>query len=298
MSRPFSSLILILLLATFSEAQAQDQRVYRTFKDTRAVNIHSVETLPAGKLDVRISHRFGDMFGDNGGWPTFYGLEVATDVAIGGEYGFTDRLMAGLYRAKGAGNTPQGDASLRQLLNGILKYRLLHQTKDGGVPLSAALALTTSFSTSTRIEGNENLIRSFPRFAHRFAFNLQAVIGRKFGENFSAQVVPGITHRNLVPFAGENTILSLGVAGRYQLSRVVGLLADVTVPFSPTLTTENGYYPALGFGFEFDTGGHVFQVNLTNATGIFETDFIPYTTSNWAEGEFRIGFTISRWFNL
>lgn len=277
---------------------AQEERVYRTFKDTRAVNVHSVETLPAKKLDVRISHRFGDMFGDQGGWPTFYGLEVATDVAIGAEYGFTDNFTAGIYRSKGAGNTPAGDASLRQLLNGVFKYRLLHQTTNNSTPFSAALAVTTSFSTSTKIEGNENLIRSFPKFAHRFAFNAQAIFARKFGERFSAQLIPGLTHRNLVPFAGENTIFSLGVAGRLQLSRVVGLLADVTLPFSETQKTENGYYPALGFGFEFDTGGHVFQLNLTNATGIFETDYIPYTISNWGQGEFRIGFTISRWFNL
>jgi hypothetical protein len=29
-----------------------------------------------------------------------------------------------------------------------------------------------------------------------------------------------------------------------------------------------------------------------------ETDYIPYTTSSWSEGEFRLGFTISRLFNL
>ena len=54
----------------------------------------------------------------------------------------------------------------------------------------------------------------------------------------------------------------------------------------------------IGIGFEFETSGHVFQVNLTNATALMETDFIPYTTSDWGEGEFRLGFTISRWFNL
>jgi hypothetical protein len=277
---------------------AQDQRVQRTFKDTRAVNVHSVETLPARKLDVRISHRFGDMFGDNGGWPTFYGLEVASDVAIGAEYGFTDRFTAGIYRTKGAGSTPDGDASLRQLLNFVAKIRILHQTEDNKMPISAALVGTASLSTSTKIEGNENLIRSFPKFAHRMAFNAQLVLAKKFGKSFSFQVIPGLTHRNLVPFEGENTVFSMGTAARLQISRVVGIVADATFPFSPTLTKENGYSPAIGFGFEFDTGGHVFQLNFTNATGLFETDYIPYTTTQWSDGEFRMGFTISRWFNL
>ena len=80
--------IVFLLVLVSCSISAQRERVYRTFKDTRVVNVHSVETLPKGKLDVRISHRFGDMFGDNGGWATFYGLETAEDVAIGAEYGF------------------------------------------------------------------------------------------------------------------------------------------------------------------------------------------------------------------
>lgn len=292
-----ATLLLFCLLFTFSLV-GQRERVYRTFKDTRVVNVHSVETLPKGKLDVRISHRFGDMFGDNGGWPTFYGLETAADVAIGAEYGFSDNFNFGIYRTKGAGSTPEGQASLRQLLNGVVKLRLLHQETDGGQPFSATAVGTASLSTSTRIEGNDNLIRSFPKFAHRMAFNGSLVIARKFGERFSLQVIPGVTHRNLVPFAGENTIFSLGGAFRYQVSRVLGLVGDYTHPFSNTITSENGYSPALGVGFEFDTGGHVFQLNLTNATGIFETDYIPYTTSQWSDGEFRIGFTISRWFNL
>lgn len=289
--------LLILFIVFTCSLSAQRERVSRGFKDSRAVNIHSVETLPKGKLDVRISHRFGDLLGDNGGWPTFYGLESAQDVSIGGEYGFTDRLTIGLYRAKGGGVTPSGQTGLRRNLNGVIKYRALHQ-EELGHPVSIALVGNTSFSTDQRIEGNANLIQSFPEFSHRFAFNASAVIARKFGKDFTLQVVPGITHRNLVPFEGENTLFSLGGAARYQVTRVLALIADASVPFSSTLTSENGYEIPLGFGFEWDTGGHVFQLNFTNATGIFETDYIPYTSSSWADGEFRIGFTISRWFNL
>ncbi|OAV45804.1 DUF5777 family beta-barrel protein [Lewinella sp. 4G2] len=286
----------LLVLITLS-LSAQRERVSRGFKDTRAVNSHSVETLPQGKLDVRISHRFGDLFGDDGGWPTFYGLENAEDVAIGAEYGFTDVFTAGIYRAKGGGATPSGQTGLRRNLNGVLKVRLLHQ-ENGGNPLSLALVGNVSFSTDQKIEGNDNLIQSFPEFGHRFAFNSSLVLARKFGEKFTFQLVPGVTHRNLVPFEGENTLFSLGAAARYQVSRVLAIMVDGTAPFSSTLTTDNGYEIPLGVGFEWDTGGHVFQLNFTNATGIFETDYIPYTVDSWGAGEFRMGFTISRWFNL
>lgn len=290
--------IFFLVLCLFSTALfAQRERVTRAFKDTRVVNIHSVETLPKGKLDVRIAHRFGDMFGDNGGWATFYGLEQATDVAIGAEYGFTNRFTAGIYRAKGGGSTPSGASGLQQNLNAVLKARLFYQ-EEKGHPVSAAFVGTTTFSAAQRLENAPNAVASFPLFSHRFAFNGSLVVSRKFSKAFAFQVVPGVTHRNLVPFEGENTLYSLGVGARVQITRVMALVADGTYLFSSELTSENGYHLPVGLGIEWDTGGHVFQLNFTNATGIFETDYIPYTTTNWGEGEFRIGFTISRWFNL
>lgn len=289
--------LLFLVLLLSCSLSAQRERVYRTFKDTRVVNVHSVETLPKGKLDVRISHRFGDMFGDNGGWPTFYGLETAEDVAIGAEYGLSDNFNLGLYRAKGSGATPAGNAGLRQNLNLVTKIKVRHQEVDG-FPFSAAIVGNATLSTSEKIADRDDIVQSFPKFAHRMAFHGALVVARKFNNNFSLELIPGVTHRNLVPFAGENTMLSIGTAARYQVGKVLALVADATFPFSNTITSENGYSPPVGFGLEWDTGGHVFQLNFTNATGIFETDYIPYTTSSWGDGEFRIGFTISRWFNL
>ena len=277
--------------------KAQDY-VFQTFKDSRIVNVHSVETLPKRRLDVRIGHRFGDLLGDNGGWATFYGLENATDVMIGAEYGFTDNFTAGLYRTKGAGAMPQGQAGLRQLINGVFKYRLLRQKEGKGTPVTLTVLGVSSLSTAKRIEDNPDVLRSFPDFSHRMAFTGQLLIARKFSDGLSLLIAPGYTHRNLVPFEDENGLFSMGAGARIQLSRVFGIITDVTVPFSSRRNTDNGFYPAIGLGLEIDTGGHLFQINFTNATGIMETDYIPYTTSSWLDGEFRLGFTISRVFNL
>ena len=147
-------------------------------------------------------------------------------------------------------------------------------------------------------------VNSFPKFIHRIAYAGQLLAARKFSEGFSLQLIGSYTHRNLVSAEDSNDIFSLGMATRVQLTKVIGLLADFTLPLngaqSPFVDDPEGfsYYPALGVGVEFDTGGHVFQVNLTNAEGVMETDYIPNTESNWLEGEFRIGFTISRLFNL
>lgn len=286
-----------MLLVWMAPAAAQDV-VTQTFNDSRLVNIQSVETLGKRRLDVRIGHRFGDLLGDNGGWSTFYGLEQASDVMIGAAYGATDKLTVGFFRTKGAGSLPNGQAGLRQVLNGTVKYALLRQGAMGGSPVSLTFWGVAALSTAERIPDNPDIIRNFSNFSHRMGYHGQLMIASRLSDRIALQVTPGYTHRNVVPFEDENGLFSLGVGTRLQISRVFGVIADVTLPFSDYRTTDNGFYPALGLGLEIDSGGHLFQLNFTNATGIMETDFIPYTTSNWLDGEFRFGFTISRLFNL
>ena len=129
--------VTLVLIAFLS--QAQNEEVHQTFKDTRVINTHSVETLPKRHLDFRIAHRFGDLAGAAGGWPTFYGLENAEDVLIGFEYGLSDNLMIGISRTKGSG-------PLTQNVNGLIKYRPITQLK-GKLPFSVALVGVGSYST-------------------------------------------------------------------------------------------------------------------------------------------------------
>lgn len=287
LNRKVLSILFFVCTLTFLDGQ---DLIYETFKDRRVINNHSVETLPKRKLDVRIGHRFGNLLGETGGWPTFYGLENSTDILTGFEYGITDAIDIGLNRTKGS-------TELRQNINALLKAKLMAQNTLNN-PITVTVMGMTSFSTMSKSQA-EGVISSFPKDAHRFSFHTQLMLARKFSSAFSLQIHGGWTYRNLVYQADQNDLVSAGFSSRIQITRVMGLILDATYPFSALRTTENDYYPALGVGFEFETGGgHVFQINLTNATGMSETDFVPYTRSNWMEGEFRIGFTISRLFNL
>ena len=290
-----------LILASsvlFIAGLAVAQNPVRTFNDTRVINTQSVEVIPARKLDVRISHRFGDIAGENGGFKTFWGLEQATDVVIGAEYGLYNNLNIGLFRSKGAGFATDGTAGLRQLMNGTVKWQVLHQDPDKNMPVTLTLLGVASMSAAKKLEGTVDAISNFDKFAHRLAYTGQLLIAHKYGDNFSLQLIPGVTFRNIVGATDDNLIFSAGVATRLRITRTIALVADATIPFSESRKSGSGYHPAIGIGAEFDTGGHVFQINLTNATGIMETGYIPYTTASWGDGEFRLGFTVSRLFNL
>ena len=72
-----------LLADLRAESEADPGYISSTFKSTRVVNSHSVETLSKGNLDFRISHRFGKL---NSGAYNLFGLDEAT-IRLALEYG-------------------------------------------------------------------------------------------------------------------------------------------------------------------------------------------------------------------
>jgi len=284
--------IIYLLLLGFFELCAQESKpVHQTFGDRRIINTQSVEMLPVRKLDFRVGHRFGDLAGSGGGWSTFYGLENASDVMIGFEYGVTENLMVGINRTKGAG-------PLRQLINSFAKFRLMTQGATKTQPVSLVVLGLTTVSTQPKSE-TEGVLHFFESPIHRWSYHLSVLTARKFNERISVQANASWTYRNIVPAGDSNNLPAVGLAGRAQFSKSLALIVDTTFPISAFRTSENQFYPAIGLGIEFNTsGGHVFQMNFTNTRGISETDYIPYSQSNIADGEFRLGFTISRLFSL
>lgn len=51
-------------------------------------------------------------------------------------------------------------------------------------------------------------------------------------------------------------------------------------------------------GVDIETGGHVFQLHLTNSQQMPETGFVPSTTGNFFKGDIHFGFNITRNFEL
>ena len=281
----FAVFITVIQTASFAQTDldsfliqdTRPARVFATFKATRIVNAHSIETVKKRTLDFRITHHFGDVSGTNGGAHTLYGFDNASDIRFGFEYGVSDRLTAGFGRSKVGEN-----------LDFFLKFRLLRQTQNNSMPVSVTLF------TSAAVTAQKNDV-AYNVFANRFSYVYQAVIARKFNERLSLQLMPLFLHRNFITNPTDrNDVFSLGIGGRIKLTRRTALLADTYYTFSDYLTTANSFYMPIGLGVEIETGGHVFQMFFTNNAGIIENSYISNTRSSWGKGEFKIGFTISR----
>ncbi|MFI5204128.1 MAG: DUF5777 family beta-barrel protein [Flavobacteriales bacterium] len=276
----------IVFLVASGVLQAQD--VVTIFNSTRVINSHSTDMLWKKELDIRISHRFGDM-ATAGAAHEFFGLDNSADIRLAVEYGISNNLMVGLGRCKGAG--PQVE-----LVDGFVKYAILKQTSDNKKPLSITLlgtAVTTymlrsSDSTSAVHFGDNS-------FVNRLSYCSQLLIAKKFGSRFSIQLMPTYVHRNFVAFDDTNGLFSVGAAFRLRVTKVFSIIGEYFYNVgNERIVNGVKFRNPLAVGFEFDSGGHLFMLNFTNSPGIGETQFIPYTPSDFTKGEFRFGFTISR----
>jgi hypothetical protein len=137
-------------------------------------------------------------------------------------------------------------------------------------------------------------------FKHRLAFVQQLMIARKFNPSISLQLTPSYLHRNLIePSQGPNDIFALGAGSRIKLSKRISFNAEYFYLFiSNNETPDTEIYNPLSLGIDIETGGHVFQIILTNSVGMTENAFLGHTTGRWLDGDIHIGFNISRMFQL
>lgn len=247
-----------------------------TFKTTRIINGHSIENVGRGVLDFRISHRFG--FISSGSYE-LWGLDQAT-MRLGLDYGLTDRWMIGV-----------GRSTYQKQFDGFTKYKLLRQV-NGGMPVTVSATASLMYKSIKYDNPDRQNYYSSNMF-----YSGQLLIGRKFSEGLSLQLMPTIIHYNLVQNAGDpNDIFALGAGGRIKLSKRVSLNAEYyyQLPSTQFAGTRN----SIAIGFDIETGGHVFQLNFTNSSGMTERSFISETTGNFFKGDIQFGFTISRVFTI
>ena len=248
-----------------------------TFKSTRIINGHSIEQMKKRQLDFRINHRFGEL---KSGSYELWGLDNAL-INLCFEYGITDWFMVGIRRG-----------TYQKTYDGSLKFKILRQSKGIKVmPFTVSYYTNMSINTLKVTDPNIEDI-----FANKLAFAHQILIARKFSERISLQLSPSFIHRNLVNDDEENDVYAIGFGGRYKFARRVALTFEYF--YSSHTANNDKFYNPLAFGFDIETGGHVFQVFATNSKPMVEKGFLAETTGSWTDGGVYFGFNMSRVFAI
>lgn len=250
-----------------------------TFKSTRLVTGQTVETKGKGALEFIFAHRFGPV---SSGAYELYGLDQAY-VRLGLEYGITDRLGAGF-----------GRNSYDKTMDAYLRYKVLRQsTGPKSMPVTVTAFGIAAIQTSPRKEDAGYDIQ----FQDRLSYTGQIFVARKFTQALSLQLVPSMVHKNTVDGTKEtNDQFALGFGGRLKITRSLAL----TTEYYHRLNVKDGnpYHNPLGFGVDIETGGHVFQLVMTNSRGLTERAYLTETTGDFFAGDISLGFNVTRTFQL
>ncbi|MFT4544069.1 MAG: hypothetical protein ACI9CU_002682 [Polaribacter sp.] len=307
---PFSGWAQADLMQMLEDSEPEKQeKVTSMFKTTRVIQAHSIETVKKKTMDVRISHRFGNIYSTRNevdGPDSFFGFDNIADVRLAVEYGITDELMIGL-----------GRSQMSNLVDGFVKWRFYQQTTDNKRPFSLAFFGNVGVNASKKgafyagvkdslWNGNPNLgiapvYGGAKKFFHRLSYTAQLIIARKFSPGISIELLPTYVHRNFVRDSkDENYIFALGVAGRFKVSKRVAILADYFYVFSAYRMNNSSvpFHMPISIGVEIETGGHVFHIDISNARGIETNNFLVESPDSWQYAEIKLGFNISRVFNV
>ncbi|MBL7920937.1 MAG: hypothetical protein JNJ40_11520 [Bacteroidia bacterium] len=277
------------------------QRVYATFKTVRIGNAQTIETVKKKHLDFRTSHRFGNIYNSdlsnpiNNTGQTFVGFEGANDIRFSFDYGLTDDITIGIGRSR-----------MNHIVDGSLKWTFIRQNSNFSIPVSVSFFSSTGYTHDLPSTIYSGIVKDFEtNEMHRFNYFNQLIIASKITSWLSLEILPSYMHRNFIKErynnkgeADVNGFASIGFGGRIKLNKRTSFIGDYFYNVSPFYTNNDNAFNPLSLGFEIETGGHVFSLFFTNAGGLIENNFIPYTNETWTKGQVKFGFCISRTFAL
>lgn len=276
---------LCIAIVTLLSAQ-ENEPVMFTFRTTQLINAQTVEMCPVGGPEFNIRHRFGVVGPDSSAYQQFLGLDLPANIRLGFAFPINDRISVGIGRTK-----------MRKYIDSEIKFRLFQQTENDHMPVSVVLYANCGYRAEKfpRLSANSFYGDSTTpfeyTFAHRFAYNSEIIIARKFNDKLSLQVAGSYVYKNLVSPGEENGTMSVIFSGAYNLGLSSSLIFEYAYRFNNR--PEGNAYP-LAVGWEFGTAGHIFQLLLCSSNEIPEQEVYTINSQNYFKGKFAIGFNIKR----
>jgi len=262
-------------LLSLLEVDNEPMYISSTFKGKKVVNGQSVEILSKGVLQFQIQHRFGAL---NSGFYNLFGLDNS-QIRLGFDYGIKDWMSIGI-----------GRSSALKTIDASAKLRLKRQSK-GSKEFPFTL-VTNSAIYVKQYRWSETKEETF-ELSNQLSFAHQILIARKINRDLSVQLSPTLVHYNLVNYAEKNDRISLGFGARQKLTNRISVNAEYFMQINGKINND-----VLSFGFDIETGGHVFQLHLSNSPAMIESSFIHETKGDWGQGDIYFGFNISRVFTI
>lgn len=253
--------------AAVAAPQQDDEAVFDPSEpDFTVVNIPTTARLPKFKSAFRLTHRFARPLGEGDFsdlLSDFFGLDNGAQIGLEFRISLIRKSQVGIYRTSD------------KTIQFFGQYSILREGQHAPVSVDALAS----------IEGTNN-------FQDSYSPALGAVVSKRLKTRGAVYVMPQwVNNSNPEPkeVVDDNDTFVLGLGARIRVSGSTYLVGE----FTPRLT---GYAPGIHYGsfaIEKRYGGHVFQLNFSNAIGTTPAQIARggYKAEDW-----YLGFNLSRKF--
>jgi hypothetical protein len=240
-----------------------------------------------GTFEFYIQHRFGVI---SNGTKDFFGIYSGANMRLSASYVPVKNLQLGF-----------GSTNDRMQVDGNVKLAILKQTRDWKMPVSV-----TFFGNAAMDTRSKNSSLPIITTSDRFSYFSQLIVASKVCDYFSLQVAPSISYYNNVPAytdvqgniqpAMKNQHVAISFGGKLRLSEGMSLLLNYDQP----LTQHPMYnpHPNLSAALDMSTSGHDFQITFGNYGYLLQQDNNVLNQNDFTQGQYCIGFNISRLWNF
>ncbi|WP_298370815.1 DUF5777 family beta-barrel protein [uncultured Lutibacter sp.] len=274
----FIFLILPFLVNAQEETKKKKEKLERdAFESSLIIDNPSNVLLSKNALEVQMQHRFGLINSPSGN--DLAGFWGDSNIRIGLAYGIHERLTIGY-----------GTTKFNRFQDFNWKVALLRQTRSNSMPIS--VSYYGNFTIDARKKDKFNMIQD------RYSYFNQLIIAKKFSPSISFQIAPSISHFNLVHPDMKNDLVSVAFGGRIKISPQTSILIDYSQPITKFDNSQFDPKPGISLGFEFATSAHEFQLMLTNYNALVQQKNYMYNQYDFFNGDFLIGFNITRIYNF
>lgn len=176
-----------------------------------------------------------------------------------------------------------------------MRYRIARQQRGTGWPVGISVQGAVNWITEER-PGTDRLD------GENFKFTGQASLTHGFHDRLGLALVPGLLVNPAEVEEGEDALLTLGLGARWRFYRNLALVGEwvpILTGYTRTRTFGNeNRFDSWGGGLEITTGGHVFQIVVSNSVGLATDQYLRGGDLDIRESELRLGFNIFRILNF
>ena len=265
------------LLSQLDTVKSNEKQIeIAAFKGLQIANMQSTKMPAKGEWYMLVSHRFGDL---SQGFNNFFGLDNAL-TKFGGIYGATNWLSFGASRH-----------TFNKTYELAVKYKMANQEVNG-FPVTIVGYNTLDINSALEKDEYPNI-----QFSDRLAFTSQLLVSRKVTEKFSIEMAFINVYKNLYDNSvDQQNVFSTAAGLRYKVAKRISVNLEYAARIIVEEKPIDPYHNPLTVGLDIETGGHVFQLVVSNSQPMNDVAVFSGATGDWNKGHVYFGFNMYRSF--